>query len=148
MTQFEAAQTLDGAYAEIAAEDFHVPASTARQASEPKAAPRERLNYKKLLRQFVFAGVGVAALAGAADLGWRYWTVGRFQISTDDAYVKADNTTIAPKVAGYIAAVLVGDNERVKAGQILARIDDRDFKVAVEQAKADVQSAKAAIANK
>ena len=78
----------------------------------------------------------------------RYWTVGRFQVSTDDAYVKADNTTIAPKVAGYIAAVLVGDNEPVRAGQVLARIDDRDFRVALEQAKADVAAAEAAIADK
>src|SRR5262249_32771844 len=74
--------------------------------------------------------------------------VGRFQVSTDDAYVKADNTTIAPKVSGYIGEVPVGDNEQVKAGQVLARIDDRDFRVAVDQAKADVEAAKAAIANK
>jgi membrane fusion protein (multidrug efflux system) len=113
------------------------------------AAPsRERRNFKKLLRQSVFASLGLLAIAGASDLGWRYWTVGRFEISTDDAYFKADSTTVAPKVAGYLAAVLVGDNERVKAGQILARIDDRDFKVAVEQARADVESAQASIANK
>ena len=78
------------------------------------------------------------------DLGWRYWTVGRFEVSTDDAYVKADSTTIAPKISGYIAAVPVGDNEPVKAGQVLARIDDRDFKVALEQAKADVEAARPA----
>ena len=46
--------------------------------------------------------------------GWDYWTVGRFQVSTDDAYVKADNTTIAPKVSGYLVDVLVGDNEHVE----------------------------------
>ncbi len=96
----------------------------------------------------LFAGVAVAALAGAADFGWHYWTVGRFEVSTDDAYVKADSTTIAPKVSGYIATVLVGDNETVKAGQILARIDDRDFKVSLEQAKAEVEAAEANIANK
>jgi membrane fusion protein (multidrug efflux system) len=90
----------------------------------------------------------VLALAGGADFGWNYWTVGRFQISTDDAYVKADNTTIAPKISGYIGAVLVGDNEQVKSGQVLARIDDRDFRVAVDQAKADVATAQASIANK
>ena len=74
--------------------------------------------------------------------------MGRFEVSTDDAYVKADNTTIAPKVSGYIAAVLVGDNEPVKAGQVLARIDNRDYKVALDQAKADVAAAKAAVSNK
>ena len=62
--------------------------------------------------------------------------------------MKADNTTIAPKVSGYLDRVLVGDNEHVKAGQVLARIDDRDFKVALDQAKADVAAAKATIASK
>jgi len=74
--------------------------------------------------------------------------VGRFLVSTDDAYVKADNTTIAPKVSGYLNQVLVGDNEQVKAGQVLARIDDRDFKVALDQARADVAAGKAAVESK
>ncbi len=69
-------------------------------------------------------------------------------MSTDDAYVKADNTTIAPKVSGYLREVLVGDNERVKAGQVLARIDESDFDVALDQARSDVASAEAAIASK
>jgi membrane fusion protein, multidrug efflux system len=87
-------------------------------------------------------------LAGATWYGWDYWTTGRFLVSTDDAYVKADNTTVAPKVSGYLHEVLVGDNERVRGGQVLARIDDRDFKVALDQAKADVAAAEAAIASK
>jgi membrane fusion protein (multidrug efflux system) len=96
----------------------------------------------------VTAGAAVAVLAGGAWYGWDYWTVGRFLVSTDDAYVKADNTTIAPKVSGYLHEVLVGDNERVKAGQVLARIDERDFRVALDQAGADVAAANAAIASK
>jgi membrane fusion protein (multidrug efflux system) len=100
------------------------------------------------LRKMLLVGAGLLALAGASYLGWQYWTVGRFEVSTDDAYVQADNTTIAPKVSGYIAAVLVGDNEMVKAGQVLARIDDRDFRVALAQAKADVEAAQASIATK
>ena len=48
------------------------------------------------------AGAAVAVLAGAAWYGWDYWTVGQYLVSTDDAYVKADNTTIAPKVSGYL----------------------------------------------
>lgn len=62
------------------------------------------------LRRLLMAGAAVAVLAGAAWYGFDYWTVGRFQVSTDDAYVKADNTTIAPKVSGYLREVLVGDN--------------------------------------
>ncbi|WP_248313507.1 HlyD family secretion protein [Bosea sp. F3-2] len=103
---------------------------------------------KRRLRPLLFATVAIAALAGAADFGWRYWTTGRFEVSTDNAYVKADSTTIAPKISGYIATVLVRDNEAVRAGQVLARIDDRDFKVSLEQAKAQVEAAKANIANK
>src|SRR6201996_8150826 len=107
-------------------------------------AAAKKLNLRKLL----LTGAALVALAGGAWYGWDYWTVGRYQVSTDDAYVKADNTTIAPKVSGYLHEVLVGDNERVKAGQTLARIDDRDFKVALDQAKADVAAAKAAITSK
>jgi membrane fusion protein (multidrug efflux system) len=100
------------------------------------------------LRSLLLAAAGLAAIAAGAAYGREYWTVGRFQVSTDDAYVQADNTTIAPKVSGYIGKVLVGDNEPVKAGQALAEIDDRDFRVALETAKADVAAAEAAILSK
>jgi membrane fusion protein (multidrug efflux system) len=110
----------------------------------PTPTLRQKLSFRKLL----LAGVAVAALAGASWYGYDYWTVGRFLVSTDDAYVKADNTTIAPKVSGYLDRVLVGDNEHVKAGQVLARIDDRDFRVALDQAKADVAAANATITSK
>jgi membrane fusion protein (multidrug efflux system) len=92
----------------------------------------------------------LAVLAGAAAAGYygyKYWTIGRYLESTDDAYIKADYTTIAPKVAGYIADVLVQDNEHVMAGRVLARIDDRDFRAALAQAQADVRAAEATIAN-
>src|SRR5262249_61296036 len=89
----------------------------------------------------------LAALAGAAGFGWYWFETGRYIESTDDAYVKADYTIIAPKVSGYIAEVLVDDNQAVTAGQILARIDDRDFNTAVAQAQADVANAEAAIRN-
>src|SRR5437868_13272346 len=100
--------------------------------SRPAAA---RASIKNALRRILLAGAAVAVLAGGSWYGWNYVTVGRFQVSTDDAYVKADNTTIAPKVSGYLAQVLVGDNERVAAGQVLAHIDDRDFRVALDQAR-------------
>ena len=103
---------------------------------------------KDRIRRTLIAGAAAALLATASWYGWDYWTVGRFLVSTDDAYVKADNTTIAPKVSGYLNQVQVGDNEHVKAGQVLARIDDRDFKVALDQAKSDVAAAEAAVASK
>ena len=86
-------------------------------------------------------------IAAVADLGYDYLTTGRYLESTDDAYVKADSTIISPKVSGYIAQVLVGDNQPVKAGQLLARIDDRDFKAALDQAHADVAASEAAVRN-
>src|SRR6266852_6182292 len=115
--------------------------------NQTNAASAPPVSIKSKLRRLLTAGTAVALLAGAAWYGWDYWTVGRYLVSTDDAYVKADNTTIAPKVSGYLSAVLVGDNERVKAGKTQARIDDRDFKVALDQAKADVAAAQAAVAS-
>ena len=113
----------------------------------PAAAPPATAK-KFNLRRMLMTGVAIAALAGAAWYGWDYWTVGQYLVSTDDAYVKADNTTIAPKVPGYLHDVLVKDNEMVKAGQVLARIDDRDYRVALDQAEADVVAAKATVASK
>jgi membrane fusion protein (multidrug efflux system) len=118
------------------------PSVSAVPATVPAAKPTGRL------RRLLLAGAAVAALAGASWYGFDYWTVGRFLVSTDDAYVRADNTTIAPKVSGYLHEVLVGDNEHVKAGEVLARIDERDFKVALDQARADVAAAQATVTSK
>ena len=122
------------------------PNSQANPSVSPVPAPVAKPTGR--LRRVLLTGVAVAALAGASWYGLDYWTSGRFLVSTDDAYVRADNTTIAPKVSGYLREVLVGDNEHVKAGQVLARIDERDFKVALDQARADVTAAKATITSK
>ncbi|MGH6741900.1 MAG: HlyD family secretion protein [Bradyrhizobium sp.] len=89
----------------------------------------------------------VLGIACAVDFSHYYLTTGRYLETTDDAYVKADSTIIAPKVSGYIGDVLVSDNEPVKAGQLLARIDARDFETALIQAKADVAASEAAVRN-
>jgi membrane fusion protein (multidrug efflux system) len=128
------------------------PAAAAALAVDPDAfvattaapAAARKLNFRKLLS----TGAALTVLATGAWYGWDYWTVGQYLVSTDDAYVRADSTTIAPKVAGYLQQVLVKDNERVRTGQVLARIDDRDFKVALDQTVADVAAAKATIASK
>ncbi|WP_454850878.1 HlyD family secretion protein [Rhizobium binxianense] len=111
--------------------------------AEPPAAAEKPA--RKRGRSLLFGAAAVALIAAGAYYGHNYWTVGRFHVSTDDAYVKADNSAIAPKVSGYIAEVVVGDNEPVKAGQPLARIDDRDFKAALDQAKAEVAAAQATV---
>jgi len=109
---------------------------------------KAKKSLKDRLRRVLLTTAAVVVLAGASFYGYDYITVGRFLVSTDDAYVKADNTTVAPKVSGYLTDVLVGDNQRVADGQVLARIDDRDFRVALAQAKADVAAAQAAILSK
>ncbi|MDQ0558966.1 membrane fusion protein (multidrug efflux system) [Rhizobium mesoamericanum] len=114
----------------------------------PRAAPNMQQARKRPGRSLLLGAAAIAIVVAGAYYGHDYWTVGRFHVSTDDAYVKADNSTIAPKVSGYIAQVLVNDNSAVKAGQPLARIDDRDFQAALDQANADVAAAAATLSAK
>jgi membrane fusion protein (multidrug efflux system) len=102
---------------------------------------------RRTVKRTGFALVIALAVTAAADFGYGYLTTGRYLESTDDAYVKADSTIIASKVSGYIAQVLVDDNQSVKAGQLLARIDDRDFRTALDSAHADVAASEAAVRN-
>jgi membrane fusion protein (multidrug efflux system) len=114
---------------------------------EAAGTGKRRLPSRAVIKRALL-GLGLAAgVAVAGDYGHHYWMVGQYLESTDDAYVKADYTTIAPKVSGYVTEVLVEDNARVRTGQVLARIDDRDFKAALDQARADVAAAEAAVRN-
>jgi membrane fusion protein, multidrug efflux system len=83
----------------------------------------------------------------AAWYGYQWWTVGRFIESTDDAYVGGDITVIAPRVAGVIAEVAVADNQAVHAGDLLVRLDDRDYRAALDRATAALAGQRAALAN-
>jgi len=91
------------------------------------------------------AGIAVVALAMLGLWSQYELEVGRYIESTNDAYVKADSTIIAPKVSGYISQVLVGDNQHVEAGQVIARIDERDFRANLDQASAKVAAASAEV---
>ena len=102
---------------------------------------------RRAIKRAALALVIALGAASAADFGYGYLTTGRYLESTDDAYVKADSTIVSPKVSGYLAEVLVGDNEPVKSGQLLARIDDRDFRTALDQARADVAGSEAEVRN-
>jgi membrane fusion protein, multidrug efflux system len=86
---------------------------------------------KNVLKRTALGLALVAGLAAAANLGHDYWTVGRFLHSTTNAYIRADYTVVSPKITGHITEVLVQDNEPVTAGQVVARVDDRDFRVAL-----------------
>jgi membrane fusion protein (multidrug efflux system) len=112
-----------------------LPAKTLRTGAEdfPIRAPA-RFRSRRSLKRGIVAILILAGSAAAARWGYDYWRIGQYEVSTDDAYVKTDFTTIAPKVSGYVADVLVGDNQPVRAGQILARIDDRDYRTALDQA--------------
>lgn len=101
-----------------------------------------------LLRRHPFA-VPLAAilLAGVAGAGYLYWDNGRHFATTDDAFIAARQFAIAPKVSGYLTAVPVTDNQHVAAGAVIARIDDRDYRTALEQAEAQVAAAQASIQN-
>jgi membrane fusion protein (multidrug efflux system) len=88
--------------------------------------------------------VAIVLVLGAG-LGWQWWTVWRFQQSTDDAYVQSDITVISPKLEGYIKEVRAEDNQPVDVGQVLFVIDDRDIAAKVAQAEAAVATAEAAV---
>jgi len=120
--------------------------STLSYAAEQKAKTSLRPS-RQAIKRAALALATALGVAAATDFGHYYLTSGRYLETTDDAYVKADSTIIAPKVSGYIAQVLVNDNQPVTAGQLLAKIDDRDFRAALSQAEADVAAAEAAVRN-
>jgi membrane fusion protein, multidrug efflux system len=98
------------------------------------------------LRQLLIAlAAGLALILGGL-YGDYWWNTGRFLVTTDDAYVQAHSALIAPQVSGYIIAVPVDDNQRVRPGQVLARIDPRLYQAALDQARANVAAAQASIA--
>ncbi|MDE2018379.1 MAG: HlyD family secretion protein, partial [Hyphomicrobiales bacterium] len=97
-------------------------------------------------RRLVLPIAILLALGAGAYYANGYLSAGRFLVSTDDAYVGADMAVIAARVSGYVAAVPVVDNVRVKAGDVLVRIDDKDLKLAVEAAQARLDAQDATIA--
>ena len=98
-------------------------------------------------KQLGMAGAALVVGIGAAWFGYQWWTVGRFIESTDDAYVGGDVTVIAPQVAGFIANVAVTDNQAVRAGDLLVKLDDRDYRAALAKAVAAVAGQQATLAN-
>jgi membrane fusion protein, multidrug efflux system len=108
------------------------------------AAPR----HKHLpVRRSIAAVIGLIALAVAAAGGYVYWDYANRFESTDDAFIASRQFAVAPKVSGYLTAVPVTDNQHVVVGDVIARIDDRDYRIALEQAQAQVDGAQANIQN-
>jgi membrane fusion protein (multidrug efflux system) len=122
----------------------------AQHEDQPKKQDHERGDKppRKLLRRHPFAIViGAILLLLAAAGGYLYWNYAQHFESTDDAFIAARQFAIAPKVSGYITAVPVTDNQHVAAGDVIARIDDRDYRIALDQAQAQVAGAEDSIQN-
>jgi membrane fusion protein (multidrug efflux system) len=118
-------------------------------APEPAVEQAPLARPSPLRRRSVRLGLMAAValtLAGAGAGAAHWWSVGRFVQSTNDAYLQADQVSVAPRVAGYVEQVLVGDNQQVAAGQPLVRIDVRDAQARLDQAKAQIDQGRAAIA--
>ncbi|MFC7398906.1 HlyD family secretion protein [Chelatococcus sp. GCM10030263] len=112
-------------------------------AGEPAAPAKPK---KGGLRKRILMSVAALALIGGAYEGYHWWTVGRFEVETDDAYVHADMTTLAAKVSGYITEIDVTENQLVREGDVIARIDDGDYRLAVQSAQNKIASQDATIA--
>jgi membrane fusion protein, multidrug efflux system len=135
----------DGARSEptlfpMKAEDVSARSREAEAKTDTAAAkPKSR-------RKTVFMTLGAVALIGAVSFGYYYFTVGRFFVSTDDAYVGAYMSIISPKVSAIVESVPVVDNQHVAQGETLAQLDAGDYRLALEQAQSKLATQLAAIA--
>ena len=111
-------------------------------AGPPVAPPPKR----RPLRKAMLASLVVLGLAGGGYKGFEWWNVGRFFVSTDDAYVQADISILAAKVSGYLAAVPVMNGQAVKKGDVIARLDDGDYRLAAQAAHDKLLTQQATIA--
>ncbi|MGH7090911.1 MAG: HlyD family secretion protein [Stellaceae bacterium] len=109
------------------------------------AAPVKN-RFKSGRKTLLLAGLVLALAMGGAGYGRYWWTTGRFIETTDDAYAGGNITAVAPHIAGFVAQILVSDNQRVHAGQLLIRLDPRDFRTALGSARAIATGRRAALA--
>ncbi|MBB3457706.1 membrane fusion protein (multidrug efflux system) [Rhizobium sp. BK313] len=138
----------DSADVEVEAQDASAEAPAAEKPGNPppaQAAPAAPVQAapppaEKKRRSLVLPIIVVLVLVGAGWYGYEWWTNGRFLVSTDDAYIEGDIATIQPKVTGYVAKVDVVANQQVKAGDVLATLDDGDYKLALEQSQASLDT--------
>ncbi len=114
------------------------PENTAQQPSEdrPSALRNPRV------RAILLVALALVVIAGIAWFA-RYESYGKYQQSTNDAYVQADAVTVSPKVSGYVDKVFVADNQTVKAGEPLLQIDARDYDAQAAQSRAQIDAANA-----
>ena len=121
---------------------FSTPPDTSAMARPTGRATSAGLGRTRIVLMVVALVVAVAAAVGL----FNWWTVGRFIQSTNDAYLRADQVVVAPKVQGYVTQVLVSDNQQVAAGQPLVRIDPRSYQAGAQQAQATIDARAADLA--
>lgn len=114
--------------------------------SRPEVAADKAKAGKSPLKRRVLMLVGAAAIGAGLWYGIGWWRNGRFIVSTDDAYVGAEMATISAKLAANIAAVSVEQNQEIKAGQPLVTLDDGDWRIALDSARAKSATALATLA--
>lgn len=112
-----------------------------QQAAQPPAAPKK----SSPVRRIILGGIALIALGFAIDYGYGYLTVGRFQVSTDDAYVKADTSILSNKIPGLVVETPVKTNTPVKAGDVVLRLEAEDYKLALAAVQAKIETQKAAL---
>ena len=127
------------------------PAPAVSEGADPPPKPEvvarrwapPRLSWTAILIAVLLVLAGVTAVL----MAWRVWPFEGTVQSTENAYVRGQVTIISPQVSGYLTQVPVQDFASVKAGDVLATIDDRIYRQHVDQAKANLASAQAALAN-
>jgi membrane fusion protein (multidrug efflux system) len=134
------AQVADEAKAEMKGRTADAPAANQPGAPATAAAP------KSGRRKRVMAGVVLALGLAAGGYATHYFLVGRFFVSTDDAYVRANNTMLGARVAGHIVEIVPRDNAQVAKGDVIIRIDDGDYRIAVDAARSKIATQEATIA--
>jgi membrane fusion protein (multidrug efflux system) len=125
-----------------------VPATEKPAPVAPAAAPAATAQPaapKSGKRKLILIGVGLLLALATAAYGVNYVLIGRFIVSTDDAYVRANNTTLGARVSGHLAAILPGDNVAVHAGDVVFRIDDGDYRISVDAARTRIATQQATI---
>jgi len=124
-----------------AARRFEAPASN-QSTAKSAASLAARISRKAAL----IGATAVVALVAGGWYGGHWLTTGRFIVSTDDAYVRADATTLAAKISGYVSAIGIADNTYVHTGDVIARIDDGDYRLAVDTARDRLATQQATVA--
>ncbi len=119
-----------------------IPRPTPAMPKPPIPAPKRRRPVKRL----VLAALLAVVAAYGGHLGYDWWTDGRFMVGTDDAYVQGDITLLAANAEGYVTSVEVVNNQEVHAGDVIAQIDEGDYRLALQAAQNKLATQESAIA--